>query len=265
MERYRMIGIAQNQNSDIIIVGERGYVNDFNSGYGQTISYEKFDLSGMKISETEFAGTPYDVTSNNQNEVIIAGTRYNKNIPDLNMRNSLLLKLDEEGLTGECSPHFVLNYLSSYQTDSLVTGGVINVINNGEGDAENFHWELNGETSWYFGHNISIQLYQSGWNTLELVGCGQTFKDSVYIKPITTDIIEISDITTDIYPNPFNEKLTINGFSGVYELYDLQGRIINKMEVKDGVVLDMSNIKKGVYNAVLRNDEVRFTKLLVKN
>jgi len=87
---------------------------------------------------------------------------------------------------------------------------------------------------------------------------------------ITVNPIGVTSITVDqlngkvrIYPNPTNNKLTIDldeSFGLTSELYllDLSGKIILQKLIRSGDELDLSGIRQGVYILLLKSDKQVF-------
>ena len=69
-----------------------------------------------------------------------------------------------------------------------------------------------------------------------------------------------SNNTTSLYPNPFNDQLTIEGLPNEYllfEIYDLFGRLVfQDNEYIDGsITINTADIKPGVYLLRVRDTD----------
>ncbi len=84
----------------------------------------------------------------------------------------------------------------------------------------------------------------------------------------TTSIEEQLENQFNIYPNPFNEVLTIQNNENspvTYQLSDIYGKIISLATTQtSNFKLQTSNFKPGVYFLTITKDNKRFTKKLIK-
>lgn len=247
MDRFSFRGLAQAADSNYAIVGERGYINSQNTNYGRTIFHERFDHQGVSQLFTEFAGSVDDVISNEQGEIVFTGYRINNDMPFLSSK-SLLVKLDDQGLTPACTPHFVLFYEDHFTSDSLIDGGIINVINNSDGEATNFEWVVSGISNALNGHNVSFDAFGAGgWLTLTLIGCGQSYTDSVYVYANTSGLSSLSTSTINIFPNPIKDMLSITGYVGNLKIIGMDGREVDQLIISSNTILSAKSWKPGLY------------------
>ena len=81
------------------------------------------------------------------------------------------------------------------------------------------------------------------------------------------DVFYDSKIT--LYPNPVNDILTIRSEADkniTIELYDINGKKIFIKSVNKGVSqFDFTNLVKGIYFTKFNNDDIDFTKIIIKN
>ena len=81
------------------------------------------------------------------------------------------------------------------------------------------------------------------------------------------DVFYDSKIT--LYPNPVNDILTIRSEADkniTIELYDINGKKILIKSVNKGVSqFDFTNLVKGIYFTKFNNDDIDFTKIIIKN
>src|SRR5690606_23479481 len=87
-------------------------------------------------------------------------------------------------------------------------------------------------------------------------GCSSTATASVIIKDnadCETGVKDIQAINLNIYPNPANTNVTVNGFDltqyfSEYSIVDLTGRTISTQKVNsDELSIDVSKLVEGVY------------------
>ena len=66
------------------------------------------------------------------------------------------------------------------------------------------------------------------------------------------------------FPNPVNEKLTVEGEHGVLTLKDMNGKIIDTRQHNELSIIDCSSLNSGVYFVELRNDQGLATRKIIK-
>ena len=162
-------------------------------------------------------------------------------------------------------------------------GGNLEQQSNGGGDGPSFRWASImpfGEDTLYF-LATSTGLYatneingqetdwaQMGANTIGNVVCEQvktraadslvvlaTHGNGIYTTKIQSveDVIEVAEFeiqnTLNVYPNPANKYLIVEtGEADFYELYDLQGKLIQKDKITSPQTkVDVSSLAKGMY------------------
>lgn len=68
------------------------------------------------------------------------------------------------------------------------------------------------------------------------------------INEMPLSLFSDSESKFSVYPNPVNDKMTINSsFEGVYELVNSLGLIVRKGELVDTTIVDLSNESRGMY------------------
>lgn len=84
----------------------------------------------------------------------------------------------------------------------------------------------------------------------------------------TTSIEEQLENQFNIYPNPFNEKLTIQNNENsliTYQLSDIYGKVLVSETTKtSNLKLETSNFNSGIYFLTITKNNKRFTKKLIK-
>lgn len=89
-------------------------------------------------------------------------------------------------------------------------------------------------------------------------------EDFSYFKPIgeTLTIGEIDGQRFQVYPNPFEDQLTISGELDSYVLYDLTGKVLAKGRNN---IIDVSKLSTGLYILKVEHDGASETMKLIKN
>jgi len=106
------------------------------------------------------------------------------------------------------------------------------------------------------------------WTVTDNAGNSTSCSFDVIISK-TTSISEFQETTISIYPNPVNNFIIINGLKSNTEqikLTDLQGKTIyqNTKIPKEGI-LDLSNLKSGIYILTIQTEQCIFSEKIVKN
>lgn len=148
------------------------------------------------------------------------------------------------------------NVLCSLENDSIVYG--------------NYTW------------NVSGAFFQSGSLNDSLTDAFIPISDITFqfgdcSDTILINISEVSDIENiSIYPNPTNNKLNINWNSsnnlsnnewGIIELYNLQGKILNKEEIISGKTktISIEHLQKGIYILKLNSQKSSILRKVIIN
>jgi len=118
------------------------------------------------------------------------------------------------------------------------------------------YWESYPLTS--NGSAPSADYSLAGLNTWKSTTCGVT-----YIKPQSTQY----DI--NIYPNPVNQKMTINGLENTkynFKLINIVGQSVINVNNNTSKIIDVSNLAEGVYFASFEiGDRIITKKVFIKH
>ncbi|HBN06405.1 MAG TPA: hypothetical protein DD434_11560 [Bacteroidales bacterium] len=100
--------------------------------------------------------------------------------------------------------------------------------------------------------------------------CESAFSDTVCFTHIRLENIDFTNISTKLYPNPTNDKSTleIEGLNAEADVmvYDMVGRLIQTHKVNQStkhLELDMRGNEKGVYFVRIVNNSIKHTKKLI--
>lgn len=250
-------GIAQKTDLTFALVCNRHFYDPLTSlFYGTTISAETIDLALNQYTSSEYAGSAAFVLPTASNGIVIAGNRFSI-VPagEISTKNSLLLELDPQGMTSECSPHFIPAVNNIYFSDSLVEGQYLNLLNNSQGEASNFHWEINGVTIPFAGHNTSFLATTPGWQHITLVGCGQSYSDSVFMHASTAGLQTIQQNDIRLFPNPATDQFQVSGITGNLSVFDITGKCVLRAPINPSTSCNIEHLTSGRYTVVIENDE----------
>ena len=84
---------------------------------------------------------------------------------------------------------------------------------------------------------------------------------------VDNEDVEEEDIVINIYPNPTNNRINLNGDVIEFRLYDLSGQLINDIESsvsEDGSMYDLTNLSSDIYIAVIITEEGTRTLKVIK-
>jgi tetratricopeptide (TPR) repeat protein len=127
--------------------------------------------------------------------------------------------------------------------------------------------ELNPSLGCFY-YNLAEAFYMAGrtlsWQTVVI---GDP-KSSVVIDNIAVIIKETQE-DFKIYPNPFNDQLTISSNKMIYsgQIINLNGALIREFSILENgeTELDLSNLKVGTYILKIVGNKKVFQKLILKN
>jgi fibronectin type 3 domain-containing protein len=130
-------------------------------------------------------------------------------------------------------------------------------------------------TDTIFVDNFSMQqgpTYHYNIKAINNTGCESALSDTVWFAIIGVEDINIenTNIQAKLYPNPTNDKSTleIEGLTSEADVmvYDMVGRLIQKHKVNQStkhLELDMRGNEKGIYFVRIVNDSIKHTKKLI--
>jgi PKD repeat protein len=157
----------------------------------------------------------------------------------LNVANSICESTSLQLVDVDTCP--VANF--SYQITG--TNGIFNATST---NSSTYHWNFgDGDSATVSSLNV-FHPYASGGNytvTLQVenqLGCKETYTQNVDV--FYAGIDETANENISIYPNPFNNQLTIKAANATYKLYSADGRLIS--EGKAGVI-NTESFSRGIY------------------
>lgn len=110
-------------------------------------------------------------------------------------------------------------------------------------------WSGTGIDDWMMNWGISETVYPGSW-----FGCsyGWSYLDMPGLPApaaVQIGVEEMTEIVCDVYPNPFAERITVEGAKGsTIQLYDVNGRMITSIEnASNNQAVDVTNLNRGMY------------------
>ncbi|MDD4703521.1 MAG: T9SS type A sorting domain-containing protein, partial [Bacteroidales bacterium] len=149
-----------------------------------------------------------------------------------------------------------------------------------QGDADSYDIYRNDTlivnvTDTIYVDNFSMQqgpTYHYNIKAINNTGCESALSDTVWFAIIGVEDINIenTNIQAKLYPNPTNDKSTleIEGLTSEADVlvYDMIGRVIQTYKINQGtkaLEIDLSTYAKGVYSIRIVNESINQTKKLV--
>lgn len=147
-----------------------------------------------------------------------------------------------------------------------------------QGDADSYDIYRNDSlivnvTDTIFVDNFSMQqgtTYHYNIKAINNTGCESALSDTAWFAIVGLENIENTNIQAKLYPNPTNDKSTleIEGLTSYADVlvYDIVGRVIQTHKVNQGTKaldIDLSTYAKGVYSIRIVNESINQTKKLV--
>jgi len=88
------------------------------------------------------------------------------------------------------------------------------------------------------------------------VGIPAGRKSSISVEDNT-----INETTLNIFPNPTADYLTISGFSGIVQIYDMMGKEILIYNIRELERIDLTNLNHGYYFIIIGEKRSQFLKM----
>lgn len=261
------VDISYNGNGQISRVEIEGDNGNGPWTMAHDMTYSGGELAAIKLDPFSISGTPEGFVANFENMVWANGNLVNVDlIGDLGFgmdtleltatydtKNSLEAQLyvdEAPDLIGFLSQNNIVSI--TLDNDEVVgNAGTVAMENNYTYNA-NDDVTIVEELPGLFEENTSTTLYT--WDCA-LPGVG---------------IDEISTIETNVYPNPFNQSITISSEdtsieNGLVSIYDIHGRLIETINnVGQGSILNLEHLESGVYLFVLESKAGKSVKQLIK-
>jgi len=242
--------------------------NQLSGTFGQDLSYWDIGILNIWNNETSqfedgkifklFSGLPKNVSIGNptfsKNSPNIIAFDFREIDPITEERTFRLMGLDRE--TGTVNAIFEGNTFGfpSYSLDDQNI--IFNFINN---------------------ENNIIAITEVGFDKISSTGDAfvlvQDADWGIYLgtgeRALTTSITEIEfDELITVYPNPVIDQLSISmdasSGEGSFNLYDLQGRLMHKVDATRNTTIEMSELNEGLYILEYANENERLRKKIVK-
>jgi len=147
-----------------------------------------------------------------------------------------------------------------------------------QGDADSYDIYRNDTlivnvTDTIYVDNFSMQqgtTYHYNIKAINNTGCESALSDTAWFAIVGLENIENTNIQAKLYPNPTNDKSTleIEGLTSEADVlvYDMIGRVIQTYKINQGtkaLEIDLSTYAKGVYSIRIVNESINQTKKLV--
>ena len=132
-------------------------------------------------------------------------------------------------------------------------------------DSATVKWAMYNTDGTLTGQQGTVGRTFSGTKATAFVGTDDNFYIVVDCDKLTStgSSLELSNIS--IFPNPTDGMVRITGINGTTELtlYDIAGVLVLQKVIKTNSTIDLSNLKPGAYNLVLKSIEGRSVKKIV--
>ena len=169
----------------------------------------------------------------------------------------------------------VLANFSTFEKEIQLTTPVM-FSNFSIGDIIEYQWDFENDGTIDSYDEFPTHIYQdTGYYSVKLSVVGQdstnTFIKENYIHVIDTitSTSELKYQKVNIFPNPFNNKITIgtNSDFEMIEIYDLNGKIHYSktlLRENNNERIDLKELEKGIYILKLKTEEQYITKKIIK-
>lgn len=137
------------------------------------------------------------------------------------------------------------------------TSGTFGLVTNSQGNAANTAWEMNSDSTW------SQYSDADSWG----ISLTHALFPQLCDDPAATEIEDVEDINTVIYPNPTSGNVTVRLENSEIEtaeikVYDLNGKLLQVEQQKGSneVTLNLSPLTSGMYIISVQTGNQNFTK-----
>jgi len=149
---------------------------------------------------------------------------------------------------------------NDYDYETLQKNLILKVVKiTGTGTTDSVSW-FNFASGSADGSVVSIQ-YRVGEKRATR---GDTLWGNTAIAVLTkgnpTGITTVSNTNISLYPNPAADYITITGFEGIVNIYDLTGRLVLEQQTTGNGYLNVSSLKSGLYVAKVNDKSIKFIK-----
>lgn len=154
----------------------------------------------------------------------------------------------------------------------IAVGDTVTFYDFTSGDPDQLIWNFPGGLHLNPGDAGPMVTYsQSGVYDVSLTAYFGSFSSSVTktgyieVKPISVDDPLTNTPMIVAVPNPFINDIFIKGFNGdvLFEIYDLQGRIVRKGKVSEGQPLNLHDLRSGLWILRIIDDRSNHTVLRI--
>lgn len=145
-----------------------------------------------------------------------------------------------EGKPGDFAPE-MLSGNASLKTGILRENTVMDYV------VENIVPQSNGA------HYFVVYFSYLGYVAGNAEGVSLGFKKNQVINTYGTALNEVSSRELSVYPNPCTDNITIEGMRGELKIYNLPGVCVKSLDNYQGEVVDVSDMKNGIY--LIQNEQ----------
>lgn len=144
------------------------------------------------------------------------------------------------------------------------------------GENLNYEWDFDNDGTYdSYEQNPAFVYLDTGNYSVKLKLISPTKTDSlikyryINIKDTITRIQYLNNQKPIVYPNPFNDKISIEAKTDfkMIEIYDLNGKshfIKTLTQENKTEIIDLKNLEKGIYILKLKTEEQNITKKIIK-
>lgn len=244
------------ENKDFFISPKLLFATEFTFSFWAKTYLPEFGLERMKVGYSTTGNAQADfinwLTPGNYVEVNKEWTKYNYNIP----ANARYVTI--ECVSNDAFIFMIDDVFIGIEPKRALTDYEVYLDNTKIGETSNNSYELTNLKSGK--HTAGVKtIYTSGSTTMSEI----SFDVLVGVK-------DMNNLTLNIYPNPVENILNIEGECQWFEIYDMTGTIIFECENQESakqlsrMQVDVSNWPHGVYIVKAYNNDSTSTSKIVK-
>ncbi len=179
-----------------------------------------------------------------------------------------ILQFDCDSLSGDSILHALASYDSNFNVD--ITSGFLNNISYTQASQTytnpNVGWfaiyESTDGQHWDWNGGLTDSVGNMGW--IGFVAMDPiTFQADINVPMYCLGIHENTDVgELSFFPNPAKENIFIEE-NGLLEIFNMNGGLVFSKEIEAGM-LDVSFLRKAMYQLVLTSDKKTYSGILIK-
>lgn len=126
-------------------------------------------------------------------------------------------------------------------------------------------WSARNNGGWVMNAGISASLTNGSWFGASYTDFMPALHPSTPVSaPSNLSVATIDNNKFSVYPNPFNDLITVKGGNGKVTVSDLTGKMLYTIEMTEQVSIDLTELQHGVYIITIESGNMISTQKIQK-